>query len=233
MKKPLQFAARGLASALACAALLTACGGGGDSGTVTITAKDGELIVIDAGSSTLPAKTYTLNTTYGASYATYDDWSSLRLVSIEPENEDFDTSVTFVQGTPSKFMVFFNAQVAGAAMGTYKVFACRSDAWTADDLSGTTAFSMPVCSTRITIDETNRRAVYTNLSLPAEEGGGKAMVISATFSWPVPIPGSLLGGSGSGSGSASPAPATSATPSISTSPPPVAPPVEPAAASVG
>jgi hypothetical protein len=49
----------------------------------------------------------------------------MRLVTIEPENDDFDTSVTFVKGTPSKFMVLFNAQVAGAAMGTYKVFACR------------------------------------------------------------------------------------------------------------
>ncbi|MEY2840591.1 MAG: hypothetical protein RJB60_2890 [Pseudomonadota bacterium] len=194
---------------------LTACGGGGDSG---VTAKEGELIVIDAGSSGLAVKTYKLDTTYGPSYATYGDLPmSGRVVKIEPENSDFDTGLAFVQGKPSKFIVGFGAQVAGAAMGTYKDFACRSSAWTDAELVELGAASLPVCTQAITIDETKRIASYINLSLPAEESGGKALIISATFSWPVPVSrvqlngSSIIPGSGSGSGSASFGPVTSTT----------------------
>jgi hypothetical protein len=196
---------------------LTACGGGGDSG---VTAKEGELIVIDAGSSTLPGKTFTLDTTYGRSYATFDDTSVGTVVTISPENTNFDTSLSFVQDTPSKFVVFFNAQVAGAAMGTYKVFGCRSNAWTSTELSFGTAANLPICGEGITIDATNRRAAYINLSLPALDIEGKAMVISASFSWPVPVSSaSLIGTSnGSGSGSGSFGPTTTAAP-IETLPP--------------
>jgi hypothetical protein len=196
---------------------LTACGGGGDSG---VTAKEGELIVIDAGSSTLTGKTFTLDTTYGRSYATVENTPVGALVTISPENINFDTSLSFVQGTPSKFIVFFNAQVAGADMGTYKVFGCRSNAWTTTELSFGTAASLPICGEGVTIDASNRRATYTNLSLPALDVGGQAMVISATFSWPVPVSSaSLIGpGNGSGSGSGSFGPAAPATP-IETLPP--------------
>jgi len=61
------FASSRLALSVLALCALTACGGGGDSGSAGITAKDGELIVIESDTSTLPAKTYTLDTTYGAS----------------------------------------------------------------------------------------------------------------------------------------------------------------------
>jgi len=202
MTKPLHSAARSLACALACAALLTACGGGGSSSgvaTATITAKDGELIVIDAGSSGLAAKTYTLVTNYGASYAVYRDIPTGRLIKVAPENDDFDTNLVYLQGTPAKFLVSLSAQVVGAPLGTYKEFACHSSAWTPAELNAISAktASLPVCSFTFTIDEANRRATYANISLPALESGGKSVVISAAFSWPVP---GLLGGSGGSGG---------------------------------
>ncbi len=218
MEKARQSAAWSLASALACAALLTACGGGGDSGSVTVTAKDGELVVIDAGSSGLAAKTYTLDLNYGTSYAVYKDIAIGRLIKVVPENDDFDTSLVYLQGTPSKFLVGLSAQVVGAAMGTYKDFGCRSSAWTTTELNAISAqaASLPVCSNTLTIDEANRRAAYANFSLPARESGSKAVVISATFSWPVPTLNAATGG-GSGGGSISASPAPAASPSISTS----------------
>jgi hypothetical protein len=194
---------------------LTACGGGSDKGSATITAKEGELIVIDAGSSGLAAKTYTLELNYDTSYAVYRDFSIGRLIRVLPENDAFDSSLVYLKGTPRKFLVSLSAEVVGAASGTYKEFACRSSEWTTAELKAISEFAatLPVCSNTITVDEAKRHVAYANISLPALESGGKAVVISATFSWPEPTLDPSLGGPDSGGGSvAVPGPAAQTTP---------------------
>jgi hypothetical protein len=185
--------------------VLTACGGGGDSGSATITAKEGELILIDAGDSAIIAKTYSLDTTYGDA-ATSASTSIGTVITVYPENGAFDTGLAFLESNPAKFLVGFWANATND-----KTYGCRSSAWSQTELvalanavGDQSILTEPVCSQNVAIDVSNRRASYSNVKLPADDGGSGSVVLSATFSWPAPLPGSLSGGSGSGVATATP-----------------------------
>jgi hypothetical protein len=166
---------------------LTACGGGGDSASGNITAKDGELIMIDSGDSAVAAKSYTLETSYqGVTRRSATSFGTV--VEVYPENGAFDTSVAYLEGNPNKFLVGFWANATNN-----KTYGCRSSAWSGSELNAVAALlkdssipTSPVCAQSPTIDPTNRRITYDNLRVPSDEGGTGAVVISANFTWPAP-----------------------------------------------
>jgi hypothetical protein len=184
---------------------LTACGGGG-SGPATITAKEGELVLIDAGDSAVPAKTYQLDTTYGDA-AERANTPIGYVITVYPENSAFDTGLAFLESNPAKFLVGFWANASND-----KTYGCRSSAWTqaelmalANAIDDQSILSEPVCAQDVAIDAGGRHATYSNVKMPADDGGTGSVVVSATFSWPAPVPGSL-GGSGGGASVAVSAP---------------------------
>jgi hypothetical protein len=204
-----------LSLSLAMVATLAACGGGGKGSealnamiaqrkgslnkapTVSTTeapatlATLGTLVLNSAGGANIPVGTYTLDTTSdGLSQAV--ELSTGTLIAVQPESSSFDTGLYFMQGSPSKFVVGF----VDATPDAEKVYACRSNAWGAEELQelaitlpvGDAVLTLPICPKGVSIDASGRTATYSQLLLPNVDGSADQVNIDANYNWPVPAP---------------------------------------------
>jgi hypothetical protein len=214
-----------LALAMASAATLSACGGGGMSisdltavrsqGTAvtpaptntvtmaptfgatavaeTVAAAD-SLVLVSAGLSTVPTGTYVLidtNTDTGPVVSQSMDLSFGTLVIVYPANDKFDTGLVYVQGQPDKYIVgFVSAPESGV-----KTYACHSSTWTAVELTelaeasnDPSVLTQPVCTKAITLDANKRTVTYSDVPLVSGSDSSDKVVVSATYSWPMPEP---------------------------------------------
>jgi hypothetical protein len=211
-----------LTLALAAAATLSACGGGGMSiadltsvrpqGTAAPTntptvaptfgaaatpetiAAAGTLVLGSAGLSTVPAGTYVLgetNTETGPVVSQSFELSFGTLVIVYPANDNFATSLVYVQGTPGKHLVGFVSNPSTEP----NTYACRSNEWTQAELNELAEASnepglltQPVCTKAITLDAAKRTVTYSDVPLVSANNSSDQVVVSATYTWPVPEP---------------------------------------------
>jgi hypothetical protein len=214
-----------LTLAMAAAATLSACGGGGMSiseaisvrpksdgatpvptSTVTVAptfgatavvetvAAAGTLVLGSAGLSTVPTGTYVLvdtNTDTGPVVSQSMDLSFGTLVIVYPANDSFDTGLVYVQGQPDKYIVgFVSAPESGV-----KTYACHSSTWTGVELTelaeasnDPSVLTQPVCTKAITLDASKRTVTYSDVPLVSAGDSSDKVVVSATYSWPMPEP---------------------------------------------
>jgi hypothetical protein len=205
-----------LSLSLAMVATLAACGGGGETGskalsvmiaqrqgslnkapTVSTTeapatlATLGTLVLNSAGGANIPVGSYSLDTTYEGVSELFE-LSTGTLVAVQPESSNFDTGLYFMQGAPSKYVVGF----VDATPDAEKVYACRSNAWGAEELQelaitlpvGDAVLTLPICPKGVSIDASARTATYSQLLLPNADGSADQVSIDANYNWPVPAP---------------------------------------------
>jgi hypothetical protein len=214
-----------LTLAMAAAATLSACGGGGVSvagltparsqgtsvepaptNTVTVApttgatatpetiAAAGTLVLGSAGLSTVPTGTYVLvetNPDTGPAVSQSLELSFGTVVIVYPANESFATSVVYLQSNPAKYLVGFVSKPTTEP----STYACRSSEWTDAELNELAEASnepgllnQPVCTKAITLDATQRTVTYSDVPLVSANNSSDKVVVSATYTWPLPEP---------------------------------------------
>ena len=159
----------------------------------TVAAAD-TLVLSGAGLSTVPVGTYPLtvvNTETGPVISQSMALSYGTLVVVYPENDRFDTGLVYVQEHPEKYSVGFVTNLDAGS----KAYACRSKAWTQAELqelaeaaNDPSLLTQPICTKAITLDASKRNVAYSDVPLLLSGDSSDQVVVSATFSWPVPEP---------------------------------------------
>ena len=166
----------------------------GATATPATIAAAGTLVLGSSGLSTVPAGTYALvetNTDTGPSVSQSLGLSFGTLVIVYPTNDNFSTSLVYLQSNPGKYLVGFVSN-PNTEPSTY---ACRSSEWTDAELNELAEASnepglltQPLCTKAITLDATNRTVTYSDVPLVSANNSSDKVVVSATFTWPVPEP---------------------------------------------
>jgi hypothetical protein len=168
-------------SALALCAL-TACGGGGDSGSSTTQSlpEDGKVAVITATSST-PAATYTVNVASGdADTITYGG-EVIEYAESEDTSGKFMVGVAFQRSNPANYAIVFeddsdDYMCAGGTLNSTQVAGLNA-------ALGTHLTQIPTCPAGVTIDAAGHRVRAINVRVPGLSTAGKSVTLSANIGW--------------------------------------------------
>lgn len=171
-------------SALALCAL-SACGGGGDSGSSTPQSlpEDGKIAVLNATSST-PAGTYTLSVAKGDAGTFVSGSDVIEYAGGEESSGKFMVAVAFQRNNPANYAIIYDDasddyMCAGGTLSPAQVAALNA-------ALGTNLSEIPRCPDGITIDAANHRLKAINVRVPGLETAGKSVTLSANIGWTLP-----------------------------------------------
>lgn len=163
---------------------LTACGGG-SSKEPTATASAAPTAVpntltVATGAGKITANTYSLDTTTKA-YAYPLNFLGVKLQVVAPTASAFDTTFRYLPKDPSKYVI----GVIAGGNSSREVYACRSSAWTADELIalGVDQDDLAICTGTALFDESTRHIQITGMSLRRLDDITQQIAVSADFNW--------------------------------------------------
>lgn len=168
-------------SALALCAL-TACGGGGDSGSSTTQSlpEDGKVAVISSTSST-PAGTYTVNVASGEAGTYTTGGEVFEYAGGEDTSGKFMVAIAFQRSNPANYAIIYedasdDYMCAGGTLNSAQVQALNA-------ALGTNLPQIPTCPAGITIDAAGHRVRAINVRVPGLSTAGKSVALSANIGW--------------------------------------------------